>query len=785
MTMRFESVAGARAGRPFLIFLLAFVIAAAILCWPYLFGDRAFAFIDIGSDSFLQFYPLQVVAADGLRDGTLFSNNFRIGIGAYPAATHDIGFLLAALFPPDWQLGLRIYKYLFMLLVGGSGFHFYLRSLGLQPRLAALGAFTYAFSGYGLINAQWDPHGVEHAVLPFLLIAIEKGIQQQRPLYGVALGLLAAMEHTFSIFSNVVLFVAYAMIRWYVAGYRTGFAKYTWFCVRLGGCYVLGLALLAPIVAPKLWYLFDSPRVSEAAAFSLTKLFTQIFSINSGDMIAQQLLGFVHKDVFGVADKFKGWANYFEAPGFYVGIWALVAAPQLWIARHLRFERRLLIATLAFVAAYVVFPAMRHSVFLFGHVAFRTSTLWLSTLMLVAAAFALRRIARTGTSGLLLAVTAAATVACLGLAASRYAGVIVNSHLLKVAIFIVVYAILLFVAGRSHRRVAWSAVAIAVFAEALLFGYPALLERESVSRAGEGKGFTYNDPTVAALHWINATEGAAAFYRIARDYNSAFLCDALVQRYRGIKSYYFNGASYARFAHAFDAPQPVPSVSYASDPIGRIDALRLLGVRYLLSSAPQLWNGNAALAPIGQFDHIFAYRLTQAPVYLFDRIEVVNDHDKAPSPGTLDSTLFARAAQAASLRQQLGSSSTRPWTRRSVALSSPRDDVLLVQTDSDRAAALLLPLPFDPGWRIRVDGQPATAVEADFGLTAIAMPAGQHRIEARYIAPLLILGYWIAAGAAALTFLLMCWQGAPKATLFRNCGPDIDVLSGGRVDELA
>lgn len=745
---------------PFLMFFIAFVVAATILCWPYLFGDRAFAFVDIGSDSFVQFYPLQVVAADGLRDGTLFSNSFRIGLGAYPAATHDLGFILAAFFPPDWQLDLRIYKYLFILFLGGSGFYFYLRALGLSPRIAAVGAFAYAFSGYGLINAQWDPHGIEYAVLPFLLVGIEKSLQRQQPIYGVALGLLTAMEHTFSIFSNIVLFAAYAVVRWYVSGYRQGILHYLSLLVRTGFGYVLGLALLAPIVAPKLWYLFDSPRVSESSVFSLSMLLGKIFALNSLDLIAQQLLGFLHKDVFGVADQFKGWVNYFEAPGFYVGIWALIVLPQLWTAKRIRLERRLLLVSLVLVIGYVVLPAIRHSVFLFGHPAFRTSTLWLSTLVLVAALFAMRRVGRTGVSVALLSTTLGLLVIGLAMAAWRYRETIINDALIKVAIFAALYTSLLFATKRSRRPAIWSAIAVTIFIEALSFSYPALRLRDAVSRSGEGKGLTYSDPTLPALHHIALEQGSAAFYRIARDYSSAFLCDALIQRYRGIKSYYFNGSSYTRFSSAFEAPRPAPSVSYAADPLGRLDALRLVGARYLLSGSPQTWGGNPALSLIAQFDHIFLYRLTQAPIYLFDRIVTINKEEKAPPIGSLDSALYALPTEAAQLQRQLPSPRTDTWSRRTVELSSPRDDIVLARTDSDRAAALLLPLPFDPGWRIRVDDRPVTAVEADFGLTAVTLSAGTHRVEARFLAPWLVLGYWIAAGAAAGVLSLL--RSKPK-----------------------
>ncbi|MCG3179750.1 MAG: hypothetical protein BIFFINMI_02093 [Phycisphaerae bacterium] len=76
---------------------------------------------------------------------------------------------------------------------------------------------------------------------------------------------------------------------------------------------------------------------------------------------------------------------------------------------------------------------------------------------------------------------------------------------------------------------------------------------------------------------------------------------------------------------------------------------------------------------------------------------------------------------------------------------------LEIQTDSSRAGYLVLSEQFYPGWSATVDGKPVKLEQADYIISAIPLPAGEHRIEYRYRPPAVYAGAamtgtaWLAA----------------------------------------
>ncbi len=76
-----------------------------------------------------------------------------------------------------------------------------------------------------------------------------------------------------------------------------------------------------------------------------------------------------------------------------------------------------------------------------------------------------------------------------------------------------------------------------------------------------------------------------------------------------------------------------------------------------------------------------------------------------------------------------------------------------------------------PGWRVYVDGRPATILRANWLFRAVALPPGEHTVELRYEPPLVGAG-WLIAGLATLALLALAfvWPrlGASSATGWRG-----------------
>jgi hypothetical protein len=67
-----------------------------------------------------------------------------------------------------------------------------------------------------------------------------------------------------------------------------------------------------------------------------------------------------------------------------------------------------------------------------------------------------------------------------------------------------------------------------------------------------------------------------------------------------------------------------------------------------------------------------------------------------------------------------------------------------------------------PGWRVRVDGQPAPLLHANHALRAVAVPAGEHTLEFVYRPRSFQLGLWVSLASAA------AWAGLALVALKRR-----------------
>ncbi|KAB2856425.1 MAG: YfhO family protein, partial [Anaerolineae bacterium] len=67
-----------------------------------------------------------------------------------------------------------------------------------------------------------------------------------------------------------------------------------------------------------------------------------------------------------------------------------------------------------------------------------------------------------------------------------------------------------------------------------------------------------------------------------------------------------------------------------------------------------------------------------------------------------------------------------------VTLQTLDPEKIRIQTQGDTSGVLTLALPYDTGWKVKVDGKEADLLEAYGGLGAVYMPAGTHQIELVY-----------------------------------------------------
>ncbi|HVQ29179.1 MAG TPA: YfhO family protein, partial [Vicinamibacteria bacterium] len=79
-----------------------------------------------------------------------------------------------------------------------------------------------------------------------------------------------------------------------------------------------------------------------------------------------------------------------------------------------------------------------------------------------------------------------------------------------------------------------------------------------------------------------------------------------------------------------------------------------------------------------------------------------------------------------------------------------RSDRVLLSARMPAPGFVVLVDTWDPGWRVTVDDREATLLRANLAFRAVAVPAGEHRIEMRYRPRSVMAGAMLSAVAAAL-----------------------------------
>jgi len=97
-----------------------------------------------------------------------------------------------------------------------------------------------------------------------------------------------------------------------------------------------------------------------------------------------------------------------------------------------------------------------------------------------------------------------------------------------------------------------------------------------------------------------------------------------------------------------------------------------------------------------------------------------------------------------------------------LGIDEPRPERIAVRARADGRALVVLNERWDPGWRARVDRQPAPIVEVDSVLMGAPIPAGEHTVEFLYQPRGLIVGRGITFVSLAALALILASAGLTR-----------------------
>ena len=742
-------------------------VTAAVWALRVVRDARDYEFIRNG-DLYAYFLPLYEVAFAELRAGRLFLWNPWLLNGLPGLATLEVGLLypphwLYALLPTAFAMGVLTFLHLLLAIVFTRQLA---RTLGLGEGAALLAGFAFGFS-HGLASLFWLPGLEPLPWLPLGLDAIERvwrgGGRRWLAVLAAATALpilCGSYQVAFYVLAAFALYVGVRAARALAerAPAREIAVRSAWI-VAAG---VAGLALAAPQLLPTLELAQASVRSPEALdptqVLPLGRPLANLLALwrQTVQPPEQFLVGYAGAVALALAAAGL-FARGFGARAFCVLLllWSGVAAlsPDWYL------ELRRHVPVLAWFR-------LSHRTLVLGQ---------LGIALLAGAGWDALRDARATRRGF----AASALVAVCALAVvSRAPSALAWTPVLLAALAL---------AAVLARRTAWvhalGALAVGLVVldlvgatrNTLRLPYVAqdwkritihdLLFAELARRAGSSRvllvGAERNLPEWSQKSGLRARLRTPADYEPLAPGRSADLFAWVATR-----SLWPRGASFPFVGAIPEFFQTFPP------PVWR-RLFRLLGVRHFVFQTSMLRDPRVAafardltpeeLDTPPAADPRFALRVFEDPDALPRTFAV--QHAECPAG---DRALLARLTSADfdPLRSVLleGSCAREaPPPERAAPVVLERDDPDLVRAvvELARAGFLVLADSHDPGWRARVDGEPAEILRANWAFRAVQVPAGRHVVELRYAPTSFRVGLAAAAVVVALGGFLG-WRRLPR-----------------------
>jgi hypothetical protein len=199
---------------PFL--LLVILIAVNLIVFrEFVFGDRLFIFIDIGSDTYASYYPIYYYFVEAIRNWDLSPYSYQLSLGN---DILTIAYFLDLFFLPYLIVGSKslaealVYVAMLKILVAGLSMYAYLSYIGI-PRFATLVcAIVFAFNGHMMLWGQHYFFASFVALMPLFFLAFERVYRESK--WGMFVMVVAIMFPAIYLFLPVVfLFFFYSLFR--------------------------------------------------------------------------------------------------------------------------------------------------------------------------------------------------------------------------------------------------------------------------------------------------------------------------------------------------------------------------------------------------------------------------------------------------------------------------------------------------------------------------------------------------------------------------------------------
>jgi len=478
------------------------------------------------------------------------------------------------------------------------------------------------------------------------------------------------------------------------------------------------------------------------------------------------LLRLFSNNLQGIAENFRGWTNYFEAPFWYSGLLVLLLIPQLFHFLSKR-DRLICAGILGFFMLVAAVPLFRHTLWLFTGDYYRMIGMLATITFIYFATKALDGMLQQ--QKVYLKTLLLSVVGCLVLLFVLKGSISPDASpsVFIIVFFLVGYLLVLYFFGKRRLSTYFPPALLGlVCLEMILFATPTLQERKIVTQDDLKTGKGYFDTTQKIITEIK--ERDTSFFRMEKDYfsgNSRIFSynEAQIQGFYGSAGYWaFHNPNYIRFLKSIGALYLEGETgSRFVKGIREIPpAMRLCGVKYFISKQDTIekyqsdfeWlkeqNGHSLFQlknhmPLG---FTFNHYITEPD---FDKLSLASKRQLL----TKAVVVGASFAKQLSRLKRVSTGDSLRTAHTNFKLQSFKENEIKGYIALSQAEVLFFSIPLDEGWKVSVNGQNAEISPVFGGLMGILLNPGNHHIELRFTDPYQKTGFMLTLTTLVLLLL--------------------------------
>lgn len=526
---------------PYMWILLITGIMYAVLYGNFIFGEKAYFYSDIGSDTININYPLYCLFSDVLH-GRGYSNYFmNVGLGMDMSSyvfqyLNPLNLLIVILPQRLIAWGVIGMVYIKLLIIGIFGYKFFYKLIRNQWG-ALTAALVWTFSSYVTL---WGQHFgfctamVMFTVFMYLVHIFVEDSEKSRNWILVPWLTMLLFTNYYFLYMIGIIGAMYIVV--YLICRKASWKKIVVKLLGLAGMGILGICIGGVCLIPTLTVFWGSARSGAVDFYDIRSL----FSLYPEKWLYSSLARMISNNVLNIANDYMGAGNYYEVAMLSTSSLFFLAVPRLLAKKGLRLRTIFLIvlslAALSFPFTGKFFNMNPYS-FRWCFVLCFMEALAIGVFVKLLLEEENKKAAGISAGAGIFLAAAVCALVFAGQEKEFYE--IETEYVTIFAVFLAVYCIGILIYNflrdiPGMRRVFPVILTAVVCIELIVINYPTVNERENPTRSELALEY-YNDGTKEAYAVLREQDDS--LYRVAKNYISCSENDSMVQGYSGLAVY--------------------------------------------------------------------------------------------------------------------------------------------------------------------------------------------------------------------------------------------------------